>query len=137
MNVEAIKLADLAKKHGIKHVVLYGSHALGNAKSDSDIDVAVYLEPDRLENFYFNGYLDLLPDFAKATGVKVEKIDLVLLNTANILLRYEITSKGELLFGDPDQFTQYQAFAFRDYLDAKSLFELESYLISKRQALIA
>lgn len=37
------KYVDLLKKKGIKvsQVILFGSHAKGNAKPDSDIDIAV------------------------------------------------------------------------------------------------
>ena len=137
MGIDETKLRDLAKKHGIRPIVLYGSQAIGGATPESDFDVAVYLESAKVNKFYFDGYLDLLPELADALGAKGQKIDLVLLNSVNILLRYEITSKGQLLFGDLDQFAQYQAFAFRDYIDAKPLFDLEGELIHKRQTLIA
>lgn len=137
MNINLIKLEELAQAQGIKQIVLYGSQATGEASAESDFDVAVFLEPAKVPTFHFEGYLNLLVPLAQALGAADGKIDLVLLNTANILLRYEITSKGKLLFGDLDFFAQYQAFAFRDYIDAKPLFELENYLVVKRQALMS
>ena len=54
-----------------------------------------------------------------------EKIDLTDLNNANILLRYEITRNGVILFGNAQEYEEFKAFSFRDYIDAKSLLSLK------------
>ena len=66
----------------------------------------------------------------------MKKIDLTDLNNANILLRYEITRNGIILFGDPQDYEELRAFSFRDYIDAKSLFELEDIIIKKDYCLL-
>src|SRR3989338_3957538 len=129
-------LSNLASEQGIRFVILHGSHATNSAREDSDVDIALYLEPERLESFGYRTYTATLEGVAKALGVSADRVDLVTLNTANILLRYEITSKGKLLCGDEDAYAQYCAFAFRDYIDAKPIFDLESAMIEKRHALI-
>src|SRR3989344_3803751 len=74
-----------------------------------------------------------LNDFAKISSASEDKIDLTDLNNDNILLRYEITRGGVLLFGDPQDYEELKAFSFRDYVDAKPLFDLEDKIIKKRK----
>jgi len=135
---QRIQLNKYAPKNGIKFVVLFGSRIQrGRAavRTDSDFDVAVLTMPEKnIKDF--DNYSLVLSGLAKILGIPDHKIDLTNLNEANILLRYEITFKGELLYGDAEEYEDYKAFAFRDYIDAKPLFELESLLVQKRQTLI-
>lgn len=77
-----------------------------------------------------------MENFSHVFNAKEDKIDLTDLDKVNILLRYDVTSGGKLLYGDENNYAQYRAFAFREYIDAKPLFRLEDYLINKRQRLI-
>lgn len=124
-----------AKEKGVKFIVLFGSHSNGRVRDESDLDIAVFLNNQPVFSD-FNGFSGILNNLAISLGVDAGRIDVVDLNSANILLRYEITSKGKLLYGDKDEYEQFRAFAFRDYLDAKSLFDLEGFLIAKKQELI-
>lgn len=133
------KIKKIAEKYDIKFVVLFGSQAnlLKMLKKDSDFDIAVFLKRGKSLFANSNLYGDLLDEFSKLFNVGDSlKIDLTDLGQANILLRYEITSQGLLLYGDEDEYAQFRAFAYRDYLDARPLFTLESFLIKKRQRLI-
>lgn len=136
MQIDKQKLEKYAKEKGIKFVVLFGSQANGSPKKESDFDAAVFLKNEK--DFFgdFDLYSDLLDNLSKILDINMDKLDLTDLAKANILLRYEITSKGKLLFGDEDDYAQYRTFAFRDYIDAKPLFDLEDLLIRKRQSLI-
>lgn len=125
-----MKLKAYAKKHGIRFVVLYGSHAKGTARKQSDYDVAVLF--NRPEKFH-EQYRELLSVISAAQNVPMERLDLANLGTDNILFRYEITRGGKLLYGDAADFAQYQGFAFREYMDASSLFALEQNLVERRQ----
>ena len=130
------KISEFAEKHRIKFIILFGSGAKGTSKKESDFDIAVALDAGRSIFDDAKLYSEILENFSKTFDVEEIKIDLTDLNKANILLRYDITSDGKLLYGDKDDYAQYRAFAFREYIDAKPLFELESYLINKRQRLI-
>ena len=130
------KLANLAKKHDIRFIVLFGSHAQNATRPESDVDIALFFDRDKNVLAEFEMFSDVLNGLSEALGVPSEKLDLLTLNKANILLRYEITAGGKLLYGNADLYEQYQAFAFRDYIDAKPLFDLEDVLIRKRHKLI-
>ena len=54
----------------------------------------------------------------------------------NRCLRYEVTSRGNLLYGNELEYLELKSFAFRDYVDARGLFNLEKIMIGKRHKLI-
>lgn len=125
-----------AKELGISFIILFGSRANKKFHERSDFDIAVFFtdKTSFLGNLrLYSKTLDLL---SRAMQIPPEKMDLTCLNDANILLRYEITAGGKLLFGNPVDFAQYRGFAFRDYIDAKPLFQLENLLISQKQKFI-
>ncbi len=135
MKADKEKLVKYAHDTGLKFVVFFGSQAMGNSGAESDYDVAVFTTKEKnissLDNY--SNILDFLSD---ALEVPDYRIDLTNLNKANPLLRYEVVSSGKLLYGDEDEYAQYQAFAFKDYIDSRPLFDLEKLLVMKRQKLM-
>lgn len=129
------KLKEFAKKAGIKFIVLFGSQVKEVVRKDSDFDIAVLIAPEKnIKNL--DNYNAVLFGLSEILNIPDYKIDMTNLNSANILLRYEITFGGNLLYGNADEYEEYKTFAFRDYIDAQPLFKLEDLLIHKRQALI-
>lgn len=129
-------LHEYARQAGIRFIVLFGSHADKTFNKESDFDIAVYLINDKPIFENFKEYYAMLEKLGNLLMIEQENIDLIDLRSANILLRYEITSKGKLLYGDKEQYEELKAFAYRDYIDASPLFRLEDLIIKKRQALI-
>jgi len=73
----------------VKLAVLFGSTARGKARKDSDVDLGLLLEPvSRRERLHVEAEL------ARAAG---REVDLVYLNEAPPLLRFEIARDGILL----------------------------------------
>ncbi|OHA53953.1 MAG: hypothetical protein A2Z62_01385 [Candidatus Terrybacteria bacterium RIFCSPLOWO2_02_42_20] len=130
------KLNDFAKKADIKFAVLFGSRAVERVADESDFDIAVSLKNGKSIFDDLGKYSEMLENFAKIFSANEDKIDLTDLNNANILLRYEITKNGVLLFGDPQDYEELKSFSFRDYVDAKPLFDLEDKIIKKRLSFI-
>ncbi len=124
-------IAKVAQKHGLKLVVLFGSFATGENRKDSDFDIAVLAGK---KNIFSNlrNFSQCLSDFARVFKTNEDKIDLTNFNEANILLRREITAEGKLLFGDRNLFDEIRASSFREFIDARPLFELEGFLARKR-----
>ena len=129
------KIAAIAKKHNLKFVVLFGSAATRTTKDSSDIDVAV-LRKDGARLTY-EPFLNISNDLSDKMDAGLQRIDLVDLTKANILLRYEITRGGVLLYGDEETYEDYRLFAFKDYIDGRRLRELENLFIQKRQKFLA
>lgn len=79
--VDGEKLADFCRKHGIRKLSLFGSVLKGTARPDSDIDLLVEFEPDRI------------PGLLALAGIEIELSRLlggrrVDLRTAQDLSRY-------------------------------------------------
>lgn len=126
------KLNNFGEKAGIKFAVLFGSRVGVNIKEESDFDIAVSLKNGKSIFDDMGKYSEMLESFAKIFFAGDNKIDLTDLRNANILLKYEITQNGVLLFGNDQDYEELKAFSFRDYVDARSLFELEDIIIKKR-----
>lgn len=129
------QIENIAQKHNIKFVVVFGTAASGLMRDSSDIDVAVLQKNHAL--FDYKSFLDVSGELADALASGFRKIDQVDLASANILLRYEITQNGILLYGDETVYQDYRIFAFKDYIDSQSLRDLESLIIKKRQDTLA
>lgn len=121
----------IAEQHGLALVILFGSAANGRERTGSDIDIAV-LREDRV-SLSTRQFFDVVGAFLETFGETFSRVDLVDLAEANILLRYEIATGGVLLAGDENTYGAYRRFAFRDYIDSRSLRDLEKTLINKRQ----
>ena len=59
-------------------------------------------------------------------------LDMVRLEDADALFRHEVMNDGVLLYGSPDLFFEYRAFAYRDFVDSADLFALEEALFRKK-----
>lgn len=92
----------------VQLAVLFGSHARGDAGSDSDIDLALRagpIDPHELDR--------LLADLERAAG---RQIDLVTMDEAPPLLRFEIATDGVLLLErTPHAWSDFRARAMLDW----------------------
>lgn len=136
MEINYEKLEKEAPGMGIKMIILFGSRSCERERVNSDYDVAVLTTEEK--NIYdsLKNYSKVLDLLCRAFGIKEDRVDLTNLNRANPLLRYDIFLEGKLIFGSTNEFEEFKAFSFRDYIDAKPLFNLESDLIKKRLQLI-
>jgi uncharacterized protein len=126
------RLEAVCRELGLRLVVLFGSRATGMPPPppESDLDVAVLGSRGGAPVTFWGCYRELAEVFG---GMD---LDLVLLHEADPLLRWEIMSRGSLLCGDPDEFLEYRAFAFRDFVDSEDLRELEDALFRKKMAFL-
>jgi len=137
MQINQEKLKKEAVKNGIKMLILFGSQASGKAKSESDFDLAILMMEGKNIQKNLAQYNKVLFFLAKELGIAEEKIDLTNLNSASPLLQKEIFVSGNLLFGDDYEFVARKAAALRQYLETRSLRELRSKRIKKRQQMLA
>jgi predicted nucleotidyltransferase len=76
----------------ISGAYIFGSAAKGKEHSSSDIDVGLLLDEARLEDF---ALLSFVSSLERACGTRV---DVVVLNRADEVLKYEIRRSGRLVF---------------------------------------
>lgn len=120
----------VVKKRGILFAVVFGSQANGKARENSDLDIGV-LDP-KPETYRRQG--ELFNDFSKI--FKNVNIDLRMIKGAEPVFLYNVLCKGKFLAGKKQDFLNYQSFAYKNFIDSKSLFDLKMKLLLKRQKVL-
>ena len=105
-----------ARQAEVKFAYLFGSAASGKAGDLSDLDLAVCLD-GRLGHFRFR--LRLIEMLAKE--LHTEHFDLVVLNKAPIVLKYEVVKNGIVLKEDRTRRVMFEAAVLQEYLDTAYL----------------
>ena len=82
----------LAPREEVLEAYLFGSHARGGARPDSDIDVAVYVDEALADDGHWGYRAELTTDLMVALGTN--EVDVVVLNKAPILLYHRVLRDG-------------------------------------------
>lgn len=111
--------AKLAKKYDLKLMVLFGSHANGNVRPDSDVDIAVVPRKELTPKQEQAIYSDLVDLFGR------DDVDVVnLKRTRDVLIRYEIFIVAKVLFeSEPNLFSKIRMRSWFEYQDFKHYFD--------------
>lgn len=112
--------AVLAPRDEILEAYLFGSQARGDARPDSDVDVAVFVSPERLPDLEresaFGYDAALLTDLMSA--LRSNRVDLVLLNRADTVLYHRVLRDGiRFLSRDLRASTTREGYALSRYFD--------------------
>jgi uncharacterized protein len=95
----------------VSAVYLFGSWALGSARPESDLDLAVVSESPDARAYR----LDLLAELAKEG---IDNVDLVFLDTADVVLRFEAVRPNRLIYArDTFDHGGYYSKTLRQYFD--------------------
>lgn len=106
----------LALREEVREGYLFGSQARGDARPDSDVDVAVFVDADALERPGFGYAAELGAHLQSA--LERSDIDIVVLNRAPPLLYYRVLRDGtRLLSRDPPATTTREGRALSRYFD--------------------
>jgi predicted nucleotidyltransferase len=118
-------------KYNFPAAYLFGSRADVTATPDSDYDFGILLR----EALDFEEAVLLEMDIAEElSGVLGQKVDIVILNSASIELKFLIIKRGILIYsGDDDLRTDFEDVAIRDYLDFKPV--LDAYRKEVRESI--
>lgn len=98
MTVQAIGLSEavvarirqVAARHGVRSVRVFGSHARGEARPDSDVDLLIELEPGR-------GFVDLVAFCEGAEAALGKKADVVTEDALSPYLRDQVIAEAVAL----------------------------------------
>lgn len=128
-------LRSLGQAHRpIRALYLFGSQATGKTGPLSDIDVAVLLDEKavRPERF-FRFRLELIA--AAARGCRRPDVEVVILNEATPVLKYEVVRAGRLVYErDRSLRIEFEARAVQHYLDLEPFYRIGRFYL-KRQML--
>lgn len=109
------------KETAVLFCYLFGSVASGTTTPKSDIDLAVYLDPDKSKDL-FKSRLELI---TKTSTLLKKDIDIIVLNTAPPFLKHVVFREGILLFDrNPSQRIDFELKATNEYFDYKPILEL-------------
>lgn len=124
IDVNESKLIALCRDLDLSLVVLFGSQAQGQARDDSDIDIAVLSDrvgDQALESDYqakvWESFLWL---FSRAD------VDVIFLNQVSSLLGYKISQTGQIIYeARPRLWHNFKLLAAKRYSDAQKFFDLK------------
>jgi len=118
---------ELVKKHGLEFAVIFGSQANGKARVDSDLDIGILDEQPET----YKRYGDLFSDFSSV--FRGQNVDLRMIKGSEPVFLYNTLVKGKFLAGDEHEFYNYKAFAYKNFVDSQSIFELKTKMLRKQQ----
>jgi uncharacterized protein len=106
----------LEARSEVREAYLFGSQARGDQRPNSDVDVAVYVDPPALQAPGFGYEAELGAALQSALGRN--DVDIVVLNVAPPLLYYRVLKDGvRLLSRVPSETTSREGYALSRYYD--------------------
>ena len=116
----------LGKRESVRVAYLFGSHARGDARADSDLDFAVLFENPDLESFR-----SLWADIHDVLGSA--PFDLVTLNNADPVLCFDVIREGKPLFWrSDDELNDFERRAWHRYQDTRHMRAIGDYYLLER-----
>jgi predicted nucleotidyltransferase len=122
----------MSVRREILEAYLFGSHARGAGQAHSDIDIAVFIDEDKVGSGRF-GYRSELTA-ALMSGLGTNSVDIVILNDAPPLLYHRVLRDGTRLFSrDLRATTTREGRALSRYCDfAPQLAKIDAILRTRR-----
>jgi predicted nucleotidyltransferase len=97
-------------------VYLFGSFARGKTRRGSDVDIAIFTREFPSARPRHRPRSEYVATVSKALGT--DKVDVVILNRAPVVLRHEVFRDGKLLFiRDRGGLSRFRVRSSREYLD--------------------
>ena len=114
------RLSHALDQEGVVAAMLIGSQARGNPGPLSDVDIAVWHDPDLASRGRFDLQLELSGQATRA--LETDEVDVVLLNNAPPLMRHRAIRDGKrLVERDHDERVRLETRAIIEYLDTAPL----------------
>jgi predicted nucleotidyltransferase len=106
----------LAGRSEVLAAYLYGSHAEGRANALSDMDIGVLIRDGLAEERLWRLEDALAADLGHV--LHTDQVDLVVLNLAPLRIRYEVISRGKVLYSaDDGARADFESYSLRRYWD--------------------
>ncbi|MFA6405097.1 MAG: nucleotidyltransferase domain-containing protein [Candidatus Paceibacterota bacterium] len=111
-------------------IIAFGSQVSGKTTVMSDFDFGVLGEkPLSLsERTDLSGYI------SSRLGINEDKIDLIDLNTASPLLKFEVARNGKLIDGEHFAFIRFKVRAFKEFVDTAKFRRMREKVMLKNYA---
>ncbi len=124
-NLDAISQV-FSKYPSVQAVYLFGSYATGKIRRDSDVDLAVVPRDSSARE----QMLDIMADLVRHV---YDRIDLVFLDTQDIVLLFESVRYNQVVYKTPDfDPGEYSSRIAREYWDFKPYLEVQRKVYKQR-----
>jgi len=122
----------LGRETHVELAYFFGSAARGELGELSDVDVAIYLDESLSSKERFKLQLRLMGELASV--LQTNKVDLVVMNDAPLLLNYNIIKHGKLVKSDGRTKVRVESSILSRYLDMKYFIDRHTKLGIERMA---
>jgi len=120
------ELESIARRHGLKLIVMFGSQVSGHTHPESDLDVAIL--PTHPLSWDERNVL-----WGELCELFQTEVDLSLLDHAQPLLMAEVTRHGQVLYeGEQSAWASFKLYARRLYWDTAPLRKAQSRYLDRR-----
>jgi len=118
------------QKYKVKLAYLFGSQAKGTSAKESDFDIAVLFKKNPSDPLALEEISLLSEELNKFF---LTSVDIVCLNNAPLLLKYEVVSYGKVIYCD-DEFERinYEVSIVEEYIDEAPIRKLYNEALYKR-----
>lgn len=120
------RMKELAHRHDLSLILLFGSRVTGKEHPRSDTDVAVRFRsevPGLLEQgALISDLQDILPQ---------REVNLAVINRADPLFLKKIVENCRLLYGETRELHQLKIYAFKRYHDHRPYFQMERNFVNR------
>ncbi|MBI4587407.1 MAG: nucleotidyltransferase domain-containing protein [Candidatus Rokubacteria bacterium] len=124
--MENARLEEIARRHGIRLLLQFGSTVSGRVHPRSDVDLAVLLHRPSVS---LRERADLLHDLQSLYPDR--EVDLVLINHSDPLLLKKIMEAPRLIYGTVRQVQELRIYAFKRHQDHGKYFDLERRFVAR------
>lgn len=122
----------ICKNEPIRLAYLHGSYAWGKPDDESDIDVALLADPKLSKDKRWNLRLRLTKSIAKALHVPIEKLDVVILQDASVLLRSNVVLGLPIFERDRSERVLFELRTEQEWDDERYYLERENKMTRER-----
>jgi len=123
-------LIETLKEHGVLLAYIFGSRARGDAREDSDYDIAVLFSN---EDASIIDEINLAVELAGALNEPVEKIDVVSLNRADLLVKARVLKEGIPIYYVDEEFKRkWERKTLIEILDGSDMYAIYVNRVLKR-----
>lgn len=128
VNIQVDK--QIFQKFNVKLAYLFGSQAKGSSISESDFDIAVLFKKNPSDLLALKEIAFLSLELNKYFSTKV---DIVSLNDAPLLLKYEVVAHGRLLYCEEEsERINFEVSVIKEYIDEEPIRRFYNQALYKR-----
>ncbi|MBZ4686928.1 MAG: hypothetical protein PWQ96_763 [Clostridia bacterium] len=121
------EFADFCVNNEIRLAVLFGSQVSGETREDSDFDIAILIDKSSYPQASIEiGKLKRKLIRELSLFFETSKIDLVLLNRASPLLKFQVARTGKVIYQkNRSEFADFASLSLRQHIDARLFYQLD------------